>query len=481
MVRKKFPNIAGFVLTDRLGGGSFATVYMATNYEEQRVAACKVVDLTEETTPEQRFSLKKEIKLHSKLKHPNVLEFYHAVNVEPGRNSPYHPACYMLLELASGGDLFDKIVPDVGVGEEIAQYYFAQMIAGMRFIHKQGIVHRDLKPENLLLDATGRLKVCDFGLCSYYLRGDGTQRKLETICGSLPYIAPELTLGKPYYAEPIDVWGCGIILFTLLVGNTPWDQPNEDSIEWIRYIKGKCFNDDPWNKFGRDVLTMLTGMLAVNPHERMTFDQIYQHVWMNRPSQIANSGMAAIAAKLTENLRQTGDYDYVAPPTGPSDFDEDGDTIMRHQGGLQSSQFTQTLLLFSQTPTGRRYTPNLTRFYASAGPGILLPLIEEALDDLGVKHNPPEFLPSKDASGEDDKGRIQMRIGGFDKRRLMFKGYVKLENFEYGNYKGTFCLMHRDQGNPISWRKLWKDIIQSPGVEPYVLKKKQQDPSTPKA
>jgi serine/threonine-protein kinase Chk1 len=82
------------------------------------------------------------------------------------------------------------------------------------------VCHRDLKPENLLLDAAGMLKISDFGLCSVYkLKDSGRTRMLTERCGSLPYVAPELNSDKPYAAEPIDAWGVGVILFTMIAGS----------------------------------------------------------------------------------------------------------------------------------------------------------------------------------------------------------------------------------------------------------------------
>ena len=84
-------------------------VYRAVNVEDHRVAACKMVTLTDETTETERKTLDKEMRVHTALKHDNVLEFYSAYIVEPNKPSPYHPGIYMLLEMAAGGDLFDKI------------------------------------------------------------------------------------------------------------------------------------------------------------------------------------------------------------------------------------------------------------------------------------------------------------------------------------------------------------------------------------
>ena len=124
-------------------------MFQAVHTEDHKVAACKVVALTPQTTQHERKVLDKEIRVHAALKHTNVLEFLTALVVESGTESPYVPAIYMLLEFAAGGDLFDKIgahpgsilfalssilfqkAPDVGVGEEVAHFYFLQLLSGL--------------------------------------------------------------------------------------------------------------------------------------------------------------------------------------------------------------------------------------------------------------------------------------------------------------------------------------------------------------
>ena len=97
-----------------------------------------------------------------------------------------------------------------------AQKYFRQLISAVEYLHSRGVAHRDLKPENLLLDENDNLKVSDFGLATVY-RLQGKERSLDTRCGTLPYVAPEV-LERPYQAEPADIWSCGIILVALLTG-----------------------------------------------------------------------------------------------------------------------------------------------------------------------------------------------------------------------------------------------------------------------
>ncbi|RDB27406.1 Serine/threonine-protein kinase CHK1 [Hypsizygus marmoreus] len=462
----KYPKVVGYQLVQQIGGGGFSRVFRAVNFDEHRVAACKYIAFTDQSTDAERKTIEKEMRIHSALKHKNVLEFMNAVVVELKHAHLYCPGIYMLMELAAGGDLFDKIAPDVGLRDDVAHYYFNQLIAGMDYIHSQGVCHRDLKPENLLLDVAGTLKISDFGLSAVFkLKESGRTRPLTERCGSLPYVAPELNSDEPYFAEPIDVWGIGVILFTMLAGNTPWDEPTKHSPEFSRYLSGAIFDEPPWNRFDANALSIICGMLTVDPRDRFTLADVFQHPWCMRPSQLENQGVTTLADKLTESLRMNGDLGLAAPKfpdANTEDVDEDGDQMMA--SASHSSQFTQSLMLFSQTQSGNRYTPHLTRFYAALGHTLLMPLIQESLEALNVRCKPAP--PSQDPGAP-----LRLRIGGLDKRKTMFKGWVEVEKFTYRGSVGSFCVMQRDVGNPISWRQLWKALICSPNIDPHVLRK----------
>ncbi|KAL4064782.1 kinase-like domain-containing protein [Scleroderma yunnanense] len=459
----KYPKVVGYELIQKIGGGGYSSVFRAVHIENHLVAACKLIQITERTTEKDRKTVDKEMKIHSALKHKNIVEFLNAAVVELKYKHNYVPGIYMLLEFAAGGDLFDKIVPDVGVGEEVAHLYFNQLLAGMSYIHSQGVCHRDLKPENLLLDAAGTLKVSDFGLSAVFkLMKTGETRPLSERCGSLPYIAPELNYNQPYQAEPIDAWGMGIILFTLLAGNTPWDEPTERSPEFCRYLSGEIFQEDSWNRLGRNALSLICSLLTVDPGYRMTLADAYAHPWCMRPSQLASRGIQQLAEQLTQPLRDSGDLMYVdLDESGlESGRDADGDDIML----TAQSQFTQSLLLFSQTQSGRRYNPHLTRFYARAPPNTLIDHIKTSLDRMDVQYKvaPPE-------NGEE--GTLHLRVGGLDMRKGVFKGWIDLEPWMRHGNPASFCVMRRDIGCPIYWRKFWKRLIQSPAVSAYVMRK----------
>ena len=99
---------------------------------------------------------------------------------------------------------------------------YQQIISGIEYIHKLGVVHRDLKPENLLLDHNNCIKIVDFGLSNLYNQGE----RLKTACGSPCYAAPEMIAGKKYGGTQIDTWSCGIILFALVSGYLPFEDPD---------------------------------------------------------------------------------------------------------------------------------------------------------------------------------------------------------------------------------------------------------------
>ncbi|CAE6447974.1 unnamed protein product [Rhizoctonia solani] len=489
---KIYPKIGGYSIRDCIGGGGFSKVFRAINYETRATAACKVVLITSDTPPAQRKDLEKEIKVHSLLKHINVLEFLRCKTIEESESSKYVPGVYMLLELASGGDLFDKIAPDIGVDMDLARFYFTQLIAGVEFIHSQGVCHRDLKPENLLLNLEGRLKISDFGLCSVFKYKERT-RMLSERCGSLPYVAPELSTNEPYAAEPVDIWGAGVILFTLFVGNTPWDEPTANSPEFVSYARGEIFQYEPWNRIESEALAFLRSILTITPKKRATMAQIKAHPWFNqygpypwvyaitnmfnpfdRPSHVERANPQALAERLAQNLRRTGDLSIAAPdpadlgvPGSDMDIDsqEAGDRMMTL---TNATQFTRSLLLFSQTQGGTRYTPALTRFYASLPPDQFLPIIVTALQGDGVK-----CAKDEEDSDSNHPGRVSFRIGGLDKRREQFRGTIEIEPFRFADrgLDGSFVVMSRERGNPLSWRQLWKQTVLNAAVQQHVLRK----------
>lgn len=230
------------------------------------------------------------------------------------------------MELADGGDLFDKIEADEGVGEDIAHFYFTQLISAVGYMHSKGIAHRDIKPENVLLSGEGDLKLADFGLAALFKK-DGQLRLCNTVCGSPPYIAPEIVSGRRskradildvgYAANICDVWSCGVVLFVLLVGNTPWDEPTMRSDEFKEYVEtdGRT-TDELWQQLPPEIISLLRGMLKLDPATRFTLDEIRTHPWFTRKNPyLSSSGRNANPVGLATQMLSQLRIDFSRAPT----------------------------------------------------------------------------------------------------------------------------------------------------------------------
>ena len=128
----------------------------------------------------------------------------------------------MILDFLRGGDLFTRLSKEVMFTEEDVKFYLAELTLALEHLHSLGIVYRDLKPENLLLDHRKNIKIVDFGLSNTYKTGE----TLKTACGSPCYAAPEMIAGKRYHGSNVDIWSCGVILFALICGYLPFEDPN---------------------------------------------------------------------------------------------------------------------------------------------------------------------------------------------------------------------------------------------------------------
>jgi 5'-AMP-activated protein kinase catalytic alpha subunit len=135
------------------------------------------------------------------------------------------------------------------------------------------IVHRDLKPENLLLDFDKGIKIVDFGLSNTYKTGE----LLKTACGSPCYAAPEMIAGKKYNGTNVDIWSCGVILFALICGYLPFEDPNTSNL----YKKILSADFTTPNYVSDDAKDLFHCILNTDPEKRYTIDQIRKHPWFN--------------------------------------------------------------------------------------------------------------------------------------------------------------------------------------------------------
>lgn len=262
MVKK----IGKYELGKTLGKGTFSKVKYGVDVETNAAFAIKIIDKQQLAKEHMEEQLKREIAIMKHLKHENIVQLKEVLQTAKH--------IYIVLELVTGGELFDRIVAAKRFDENTGRKYFQQLILAIYYCHQQGIAHRDLKPENLLLDAQDRLKISDFGLSN--LQRSGSQGMLlQTVCGTPNYVAPEVLKEKGYNGFTADLWSCGVILFVMLAGYLPFDDPNMNAlfnkIERGEYRMAKYFSPE--------VKDLISKMLVVEPEKRFTLDDVIGHPW----------------------------------------------------------------------------------------------------------------------------------------------------------------------------------------------------------
>ncbi|XP_074547240.1 serine/threonine-protein kinase MARK1 [Halichoeres trimaculatus] len=258
------PHVGNYRLLKTIGKGNFAKVKLARHTLTGREVAIKIIDKTQ-LNPTSLQKLFREVSVMKILNHPNVVKLFEVIETEK--------TLYLVMEYASGGEVFDYLVAHGRMKEKEARAKFRQIVSAVEYCHQKRIVHRDLKAENLLLDADMNIKIADFGFSNEFTLGS----KLDTFCGSPPYAAPELFQGKKYDGPEVDVWSLGVILYTLVSGSLPFDGQNLKELR-ERVLRGKY--RIPFY-MSTDCENLLKKLLVLNPSKRGSLQQIMKDRWMN--------------------------------------------------------------------------------------------------------------------------------------------------------------------------------------------------------
>uniref|UniRef100_A0A672SVY7 non-specific serine/threonine protein kinase n=1 Tax=Sinocyclocheilus grahami TaxID=75366 RepID=A0A672SVY7_SINGR len=251
------PHVGNYRLLKTIGKGNFAKVKLARHVLTGREVSRYIFNVT--------YTLFREVRIMKVLNHPNIVKLFEVIETEK--------TLYLIMEYASGGEVFDYLVAHGRMKEKEARAKFRQIVSAVQYCHQKRIVHRDLKAENLLLDADMNIKIADFGFSNEFTIGS----KLDTFCGSPPYAAPELFQGKKYDGPEVDVWSLGVILYTLVSGSLPFDGQNLKELR-ERVLRGKY--RIPFY-MSTDCENLLKKLLVLNPGKRGSLEQIMKDRWMN--------------------------------------------------------------------------------------------------------------------------------------------------------------------------------------------------------
>ncbi|XP_043232333.1 MAP/microtubule affinity-regulating kinase 3-like isoform X8 [Amphibalanus amphitrite] len=259
------PHIGKYQLLKTIGKGNFAKVKLAKHLPTGEEVAIKIIDKTQ-MNPGSLQKLFREVRIMKMLDHPNIVKLYQVIETKK--------TLYLVMEYASGGEVFDYLVFHGRMKEKEARLKFRQIVSAVQYCHSKRIIHRDLKAENLLLDSQMNIKIADFGFSNEFTVGS----KLDTFCGSPPYAAPELFQGKKYDGPEVDVWSLGVILYTLVSGSLPFDGSNLKDLR-ERVLRGKY--RIPFY-MSTDCENLLRKFLVLNPTKRASLEQaIMRDKWMN--------------------------------------------------------------------------------------------------------------------------------------------------------------------------------------------------------
>ncbi|CAL8077395.1 unnamed protein product [Calicophoron daubneyi] len=261
---KERPHVGRYSLIRTIGKGNFAKVKLAQHLTTGMQVAVKVIDKTllNHSSMQKLF---REVRVLKTLNHPNIIKLLEVIESERH--------LYLVMEYASGGEVFDYLVSHGKMKEADARQKFRQIVSAVQYCHQKMVVHRDLKAENLLLDADMNIKIADFGFSNYF----SNTQKLDTFCGSPPYAAPELFLGRKYAGPEVDVWSLGVILYTLVSGTLPFDGKNLKELR-ERVLRGTY--RVPFY-MTHECEMLLKKMLVLNPAKRLPLTEVMRDPWLN--------------------------------------------------------------------------------------------------------------------------------------------------------------------------------------------------------
>eukprot|EP01101_Sappina_pedata_P006966 TRINITY_DN3584_c0_g2_i1.p1 TRINITY_DN3584_c0_g2~~TRINITY_DN3584_c0_g2_i1.p1 ORF type:complete len:326 (+),score=145.32 TRINITY_DN3584_c0_g2_i1:64-978(+) len=257
-----------YEVKQELGRGAFSVVNLAIEKSTGIKYAVKMIKKS--SVGQDMARLTTEMEILKRVDHPNIIALKEIIDTKN--------CLFIITELVTGGELFDKIVELGSYCEKDAAVLVYKIVSAIGYLHSMGIAHRDLKPENLLLkdgSSLSEVKLADFGLSKIVSQ----KVMMQTACGTPGYVAPEVLQAKGYDKE-VDMWSIGVITYILLCGFPPFY--NEKMQLLFEQIMKADFDfpEDYWCDISEEAKDFIEKLLVVSPKERMNDQEALKHPWL---------------------------------------------------------------------------------------------------------------------------------------------------------------------------------------------------------
>ncbi|XP_037109799.1 calcium/calmodulin-dependent protein kinase type 1D-like [Syngnathus acus] len=357
-----------FDFKEVLGTGAFSEVVMAREKATGKMVAIKCIP--KKALKGKEMSLENEIAVLRKIKHENI------VALEDIYESSNH--LYLIMQLVSGGELFDRIVEKGFYTEMDASRLIRQVLDAVNYLHSMGIVHRDLKPENLLYFSPhdeSKIMISDFGLSKMEGPGD----VMATACGTPGYVAPEVLAQKPY-SKAVDCWSIGVIAYILLCGYPPFYDENDSKL-FEQILKADYEFDAPyWDDISDSAKDFISRLMEKDPEKRFTCDQALEHPWIAGGTALCKNIHESVSRQMRKNF---------AKSKWRQAFN--ATAVIRHMRRLQ---------------LGTSFGGSSSVHGAASGPAGRAPTKSQSVDcaPLPVRDRPPAAAPPSSATAASPSG-----------------------------------------------------------------------------
>ncbi|KAI8353999.1 kinase-like domain-containing protein [Blakeslea trispora] len=306
------PTVFGpYLLLQTLGEGEFGKVKFGIEVKTGQEVAIKLIRKDNIDSTSRMTKVEREISVLRILHHPNIVELFDVIETEKYIG--------IILQCATGGELFDYILAHRYLKEKDASRLFAQLISGVHYMHQKRIVHRDLKLENLLLDKHRNVLITDFGFANQF--SSAQDDLMSTSCGSPCYAAPELVMNQGVYVGPaVDIWSCGVILFAMLCGYLPYDDDPANPESYNINLLYKYILNTPLifpDYISKEACHLMSLMLVPDPEKRCSMEAIMAHPWLSAHQHLFVQVKDNIAKEQDQEQKEPMD-EAVVPEITPS-------------------------------------------------------------------------------------------------------------------------------------------------------------------